>query len=313
MTEVTTDKNAADAALTDKIIACLQRDGRASYSTIARELHTTRDYVASRINPLLGSGELRVIAVPHPRALGPSVSAHLHLNTKGPVRPTLRALLRLASVTFISTTVGAHQIVVEMTSDNLTALQEQVRLIRTLRGVITVQVLLHEHLLYSSLLGPDPKSPIYIPDHHDMSIVRRLRENGRASYADLSRHAGLSMSGARLRLQRMLEEGVIKVSAIRSRANRTRELLLGVGICGSGDLRDAVQVLRAQTGLEFLARTVGHFDLIANLNFDALADLREMTMALTSLPAISYCEQWFHGQIVADQLTRRSDIGPRPT
>ncbi len=64
--------------LTKKIIAILRRDGRASYSDIARELDTTRDNVASRVNPLFQSGELRVIAAPHPRVLGLNgVGAHL--------------------------------------------------------------------------------------------------------------------------------------------------------------------------------------------------------------------------------------------
>lgn len=60
----------------DGMNAILRRHGRISYSDIARELDTTRDYVASRVNPLIESGELRVIAAPHPRVLSLTVSAH---------------------------------------------------------------------------------------------------------------------------------------------------------------------------------------------------------------------------------------------
>src|SRR5262245_7083162 len=69
--------------LTKKIITILRRDGRASYSDIARELDTTRDNVASRVNPLFQSGELRVIAALHPRVLGLNVSAHMSLKVTG--------------------------------------------------------------------------------------------------------------------------------------------------------------------------------------------------------------------------------------
>jgi DNA-binding Lrp family transcriptional regulator len=82
--------------LTKKIIAILRRNGRASYSDIARELDTARDYVASRINPLFQSGELRVIAAPHPRVLGLTVAGHISIKVSGDTQPIVAARGRLA-------------------------------------------------------------------------------------------------------------------------------------------------------------------------------------------------------------------------
>ena len=78
--------------LTKKIILILRRHGRISFSDIARELNVTRDQVASRVNPLFESAELRVIAAPHPRVLGLTVSAHISIKVSGDIQPIIEKL-----------------------------------------------------------------------------------------------------------------------------------------------------------------------------------------------------------------------------
>src|SRR5689334_2397812 len=97
--------------LTKKIITILRRDGRASYADIPRELDTTRDNIASRVNPMFQSGELRVIAALHPRVLGLNVSAHISVKVAGDPHIVVRSLERLDSLAFISVTAGAYQLV----------------------------------------------------------------------------------------------------------------------------------------------------------------------------------------------------------
>ena len=293
--------------LTKKIITILRRDGRASYSDIARELDTTRDNVASRVNPLFQSGELRVIAALHPRVLGLNVSAHISVKVTGDPHVVVRSLERLESLAFISVTAGAYQIVAETELTSMTDLRQQVAMIRAWEGVLDVQVLLYERVLSSFFLGPEPESPSFNFDEFDISIIKRLQQDGRAAYADLAEHTGLSLSGCRIRVQRLLDSGVMQIGAIQQRSDMTDDLVFGVGINAPADLRDVTKLLRGAPGLEFLARTVGRYDLIATISFNSLRDFNDLVSRLLALPSVSYCEQWLHVQLVRERYEHTLD------
>jgi DNA-binding Lrp family transcriptional regulator len=290
--------------LTKKIIAILRRHGRISYSDIARELDTTRDYVASRVNPLIQSGELRVIAAPHPRVLGLTVEAHLSIKVSGDTRPIVAALDKLDSLFFITVAAGAYQIVVETGLANMNELGQQVAMIRALEGVVEVQVLLYERVLSSFFLGEEPETFTYNFDDIDVAIITLLQQDGRASYADIAQKVGLSLSGCRTRVQRLLESGVMQIGAIKQRSDMTDDLLFGIGINAHGDVTAVIKLLRAEQGLEFMARTVGRYDLIATLSFNSLRDFNKMLSQLLTLPCVTYCEQWLHVQIVRERYDR---------
>lgn len=287
--------------LTKKIIAILRRHGRISYSDIARELDTPRDYVASRINPLIESGELRVIAAPHPRVLGLTVSAHLSIKVSGDLRAIVQALIRLDSLVLISVAAGAYQIIAETGLPGMAELGQQVSMIRALDGVTEVQALVYERILSSFFLREEPESFSYNFDDIDISIITLLQKDGRASYADLAQDVGLSLSGCRTRVQRMLESGVMQIGAIQQRSDMTDDLLFGIGINAHADLSDVIKLLGAEPGLEFMARTVGRYDLIATLSFDSLRDFNQMISQLLTLSSVTYCEQWLHVQIVRER------------
>lgn len=290
--------------LTKQIITILRRRGRISYSDIARELNTTRDYVASRVNPLLQSGELRVIAGLHPRVLGLNVSAHLSIQVNGDTHPILAQLDRLDSLTFISVAAGSYQIIAETLLPSLSDLSQQVSMIRALEGVTEVQVLLYERVLSSFFLGEEPESFDYSFDETDVNIITLLQQDGRASYADIAQQVGLSLSGCRTRVQRLLESGVMQIGAIKQRSDMTDDFLFGIGINAHGDLSEVTGLLGADMGLEFMSRAVGRYDLIATVSFNSLRDFNQMISRLLALPAVTYCEQWLHVQIVRERYDR---------
>lgn len=290
--------------LTKKIILILRRHGRSSFSDIARELDITREQVASRVNPLFQSGQLRVIAAPHPRVLGLNVSAHISLKVSGPIQPVIQALDGLDSLVFISVSAGAFQVIAETGLPSMTELRQQISMIRALAGVADVQVLLYERLLSSFFLGEEPESFNYNFDDYDISIITILQQDGRASYADIADKVGLSLSGCRIRVQRLLESGVMQIGAIKQRSDMTDDLLFGVGINAHGDLQDVTELLRAESGLEFMARTVGRYDIIATLSFNSLRDFNRLISRLLALPSVTYSEQWLHVQIVRERYDR---------
>ena len=144
--------------LTAQMIAILRRNGRASYSEIARELGTNRDHVASRINPLIESGQLRIVAGVHPRLLGLTTTAHLSIKADGDLGEVTAALEKFEDPVLISVVSGTFQIVVELQVRSLTELRTQVRAIRSVPGVREILVHIYEQILSSFFVGREPDS-----------------------------------------------------------------------------------------------------------------------------------------------------------
>ncbi|HEY6483985.1 MAG TPA: winged helix-turn-helix transcriptional regulator [Steroidobacteraceae bacterium] len=289
--------------LTAQMIAILRRNGRASYSEIARELGTNRDYVASRINPLIEAGKLRIVAGVHPRVLGLTTSAHLSLKADGDTQSIVEALELLEAPVLISVVAGAFQIVVELQLRSLTELRRHVSAIRAIAGVREINVHLYERILSSFFLGAEPDSQSQL-DEIDINIVNRLLRDGRANFAEIAGVVGLSVSGCRTRVQRLLESGVVQIGAIKQRSDMTNDLLFGIGVNVRNDCRAAVEVISASPGLEFIARTVGRFDLLATVEFTSLRDFNLLVTRLRQLDSVHYCEQWLHVRIVREQYFR---------
>ncbi|MDB6089036.1 MAG: hypothetical protein JWN85_1820 [Gammaproteobacteria bacterium] len=289
--------------LTAQMIAILRRNGRASYSEIARELGTNRDYVASRINPLIEAGKLRIAAGIHPRLLGLTTSAHLSIKAEGDLQEITDALERLEDPVLISVVTGSFQIVVELQLRSLTELRQQIAAIRAIRGVSEVNVLVYERVLSSFFLGAEPDSHTHL-DEIDINIVNRLLRDGRANFAEIAEVVGLSVSGCRTRVQRLLESGVVQIGAIKQRSDMVNDLLFGIGVAVREDDRAAIDAIAASSGLEFIARTVGRFDLLATVEFTSLRDFNLLISKLRSLPSVACCEQWLHVRIVREQYFR---------
>lgn len=289
---------------TEQIIAILRRDGRASYSRIAREINSNREWVASRINPLVESGKLRIITGVHPRILGLTVWANLRLKVGGNVRRVVDAINTFEAPDFISVVVGSFQVVIEMQLRDMTELRREVAAIRAIEGVREVDVLLYERVLESFFVGAEPRILADELDAADIAIITRLANDGRANLADIAKAVGLSLSGCRTRIQRLLAANVMRIGAIKERADMTNDLVFGVGANIRGDDTQAIELLRAQSGLEFLGRTVGRFDLLATMGFDSLHDFYGFISRLRSLPSVTDCEQWLHVSLVREQYQR---------
>jgi hypothetical protein len=105
-------------------------------------------------------------------------------------------------------------------------------------------------------------------------------------------------------VQRLLESGVMQIGAIKQRSDMVDDLLFGIGINAHGGLLDVTELLRAESGLEFMARTVGRYDIIATLSFNSLRDFNRLMSRLLALPTVTYSEQWLHVQIVRERYDR---------
>lgn len=287
--------------LTLRIINELRKDGRASFTTIAKELGTNRDTVAARVNPLLASGNLHIFAGIHPKVLGKTVSAHLSIKVEGSLEESIERLVAMDETVFVSETTGAFQLIAEFHTDSLAITHQLVSQVRSTRGVLEVHVHVYDRIISSFFLGPEPNLKGLVFDETDIAVMKFLQGDGRAALKDVASHAELSVGGARNRINRLLSSGVMTVGALKQRSDMSNDFLFGLGINTKGDSDGVEDLITNFSGLEFLARSVGRFDYIATMNFSTLREFNELISNLRALPTVTYTEQWLHVRIAFER------------
>jgi len=122
-----------------KLLAALRRDGRAALSDLAALLGITRATVRSRIEKLTQNGEIRGFSVLTPGDLAESpVRALTMLGIEGPGMERIRRQLSgMVQVQAVHATNGKWDLIVELGTDTLEALDLTLRAIRKLDGVAT--------------------------------------------------------------------------------------------------------------------------------------------------------------------------------
>ncbi len=283
--------------LTEQALAHLRRDGRASFSDIARHLGSNRTQIAKRLNPLLASGEIRVIAAIHPRVLGLTVLAHLTLRAEGDMGELAERMCELDSPVFVSEIAGNYQLVAELHTASMAELHSDVHSIRSLPGVIEVHVMIYERMMKSFFLGEEPEVVDLGLDEADLHLMELLQRDGRMGYAELSEQVGLSISGCRTRLNRLTETGAMQIGLIRHRISLEGELVFGFGFSTVGSYDRLVALVEGEPGLEFMARTVGRFDFVATITFGTLHVFNEFMATVRALSEVRVAEQWMHARI----------------
>lgn len=96
------------------IIALLQQNGRLSNSAVARELGVSEPTVRRRINHLVSTGQLRILAVPSPDAAGLMLSAVLNLSCElKRLDAIVSTLVGFSELRYVVYTTGPYDLVCE--------------------------------------------------------------------------------------------------------------------------------------------------------------------------------------------------------
>lgn len=280
----------------------LQADGRASYSDLAKSVGSNRALVATRVNELLSSGKVKVIAAVHPRVLGLEVLAHLSVQVSGSSEETLRQIKALASAVYISETTGFHQIVAEVRMGTLRELYETVAFVSALPFVTAVDVLLYERVIRSLFLGEEPVLERLSLDQTDIDIMRILQRDGRMGFAEIGDSVGVSMSTCRTRALRLIDANVMRIGAISRRSGTSGSIVFGCGMSLIGDASpEVVRLLATVDGVEFIARTIGRYALVATIAADSQRAYNQIVDAIRSLAGVRHVQTWLHTRIVQER------------
>jgi DNA-binding Lrp family transcriptional regulator len=290
----------------EDLIRALQLDGRAQFSALAEQLGVHRTVVAQRVHDLLASGEIRILAAVHPRVVGLPVQANLQLRISGPTPPVFERIRELTNVVFLSEISGQTQAVVEVWAADL-----------------DMQFSLYDRVLRRLRLGEDPEMTDLAFDDFDIALIAELQLDGRLTFGELARRTGRSASACRARVLRLLGSGVMRIGAVRSRRSATSSVLSGVGIVLGGDpnaAASAEELLLGIPTIEFAARTLGRYGLIATIAARSLADYTDIVRMIRAHPGVRLVETWVHAFVwleryewSLDRLDRNRRARPAPS
>ena len=102
-------------------------------------------------------------------------------------------------------------------------------------------------------------------DATNKRIIALLQENGRRSYVSIGKEIGLSEAAVRLRVQKMIDDGVMQIVAVTNPMEMGFKRQAMVGITVNGDIEHVAQELKTITNVDYILITAGRFDILAEI------------------------------------------------
>lgn len=127
--------------LSKSIIEQLQQDGRRSYATIALAVGLSEAAVRQRVQRLLKTGVIQIVAVTDPLQLGFPRQAMIGLRVEGDIEAVADQLEKFPEVDYVVVTAGSFDLLVEAVCEDddhlLELLNGRIRAIPTVRSTET--------------------------------------------------------------------------------------------------------------------------------------------------------------------------------
>jgi Lrp/AsnC family transcriptional regulator for asnA, asnC and gidA len=129
------------------IIAELQQDGRRSYAAIGKVVGLSEAAVRQRVQRLVDSGVMQVVAVTDPMQLGFARQAMIGVRASGELGSIADAIAALEEVDYVVITAGTYDLLVEVVCESDEALLNVLsNKIRTIRNVVSTETYMYLQL-----------------------------------------------------------------------------------------------------------------------------------------------------------------------
>jgi len=131
-------------AVSKRIVELLQEDGRQSFVTIAREVGLSEAAVRQRVQKLIDADVMQIVAVTDPLQVGFSRQAMIGVRVAGDVARVAEALCDMPEVSYVVTTAGSFDLLVEVVcEDDDHLLDLLMGRIRRLHGVTSTETFVY--------------------------------------------------------------------------------------------------------------------------------------------------------------------------
>ncbi|MGH3477779.1 MAG: Lrp/AsnC family transcriptional regulator [Nocardioidaceae bacterium] len=129
------------------IIEQLQQDGRRSYAAIGKVVGLSEAAVRQRVQRLIDSGVMQVVAVTDPLELGFARQAMIGIKAHGELEPIADALAKMEEVDYVVITAGSYDLLAEVVCESDEHLLEVLSTrIRMIENVISTETFMYLRL-----------------------------------------------------------------------------------------------------------------------------------------------------------------------
>lgn len=284
------------------LVRALQEDGRATIQDLARRLGQPRAAVSTRLRAMLDDGTLRVVAAADPAVLGQRVLAHISIRVDGPSDEVAQHLRDRPEPVLVSAVGGVYDLVTEVRLASMAALHRFLTHLHDLPHVVEINTLIYSRVVRGFFV-PEYLGGVSI-DETDIALIEQLQEDGRRSFRRLGESVRLSPSAVATRVQRLVDHGVIKISAVELRGLARRQLSMGVGVNLAGAETDLIREMQQWSGVEFAALTIGRFDAVITISGPTSGALYSMLERVRAVPGVVRTESWQHLAVLKEDYAR---------
>ena len=130
-------------ATAKRIIELLQEDGRISYAAIAKAVGLSEAAARARVQKLLDSEIMQVVAVTDPTQVGFTRQAMIGVRTEGDPMQVGDRLAEVPEVDYVVTTAGSFDLLVEVVCEDDPHLLDVIRQVRELEGVVSSETFVY--------------------------------------------------------------------------------------------------------------------------------------------------------------------------
>jgi Lrp/AsnC family transcriptional regulator for asnA, asnC and gidA len=132
-------------------------------------------------------------------------------------------------------------------------------------------------------------------------IIEQLQEDGRRSYAAIARAVGLSEAATRQRVQRLIDEHIVQITAITDPAAIGFQRMALLGIKVDGDIRTVADKLGALPEAEYVVICAGQFDILVELLCEHDEHLlRTIDESVRTIPGVSSTETFVYLKVAKE-------------
>lgn len=207
-----------------KLITTLVKDGRYSYTHLAKKLGIKEITVAKRVEKMLEDDVIAIRAVPNPAKMGYKVSAFIGLDVEiSSLDDVCNKLIEIPNISYVSTMFGKFDAILFAEYRDFDTLYKLVREeMPSIKGIKAIEtfIISDSKRKYTGSFKADPVSDKPVPiDEIDEKLINALRIDGRATFTALANDLGVSPATVSRRVASLIKKNVIQITVV---ANPTK-------------------------------------------------------------------------------------------
>jgi DNA-binding Lrp family transcriptional regulator len=284
-----------------KLMMELEGDARQTYKGIANNLNMARSTVAVRIQRLLDNNVIKIICWVDPLALGYKLVVSFGISAQpGQIYNVATRLAACPSVFGVNLCSGRFDIIawvlfrdngelINFLSNELGSISGilQIEKMLTLREVkVSSRLLKNERELHHVQKGTKEL------DDLDILLIRKLQIDPRQRPGVLAHEFGLNVSTIRKRIQRLVEENVIRIIAVVDPSVLGYECPATIGLkCNPDKIREVAEAVASYSNIQYVSICAGRYDIDTVGIFRKLSDLENfISVELGSISGLIHTE-----------------------